>query len=355
MQFSGSAHFRHRVALSQLTGKPLTIREIRQQDEQPGLSSYEGSFLRLVEQLSDGAVIQINETGTRLSFRPGGVIGGKIRHDCGGGKAIGWFIEGILPIALFGKFPLQLTLSGVTNDDTDISIDILRNVTFPLLQNFGVKGLSLEILRRGAAPNGGGEVVLHVPVVRALQPIDCTDMGLIKRVRGVAYCSKISPSILARLVDASRGVLNQYLPDVYIHTDHYKGKTSGASAGYAIALYAESSTGVLMSTERAARRGGELPEDIGREAALRLLEEVWRGGVVDSTHQPLVLMMMVLGPEDVSKVRFGQQLTDQAIEVLRLLRVAFGVVFKIKQDKQTNTLLLSCLGVGYSNVSRRAT
>jgi hypothetical protein len=75
----------------------------------------------------------------------------------------------------------------------------------------------------------------------------------------------------------------------------------------------ESSTGVLISTERAARKGGELPEDIGRETALQLLEEVCKGGVIDSTHQPLVLMLMVLGPEDVSKVMsndiYGYDLT----------------------------------------------
>lgn len=66
---------------------------------------------------------------------------------------------------------------------------------------------------------------------------------------------------------------------------------------------AESSSGVLTSTERcAAVRGGELPEDVGRDAALQLLEEIWRGGVVDSQHQPLVLLLMVLGPEDVCKV-----------------------------------------------------
>jgi RNA 3'-terminal phosphate cyclase-like protein len=60
---------------------------------------------------------------------------------------------------------------------------------------------------------------------------------------------------------------------------------------------------VLLSTERcAAATGGELPEDIGREAALQLLEEVWKGGVIDRVHQPLVLMLMVLGPEDVCKV-----------------------------------------------------
>jgi hypothetical protein len=45
---------------------------------------------------------------------------------------------------------------------------------------------------------------------------------------------------------------------------------------------AESTTGVLISTERtAAATGGELPEDIGREGAMQLLEEIWKGTVLD--------------------------------------------------------------------------
>jgi RNA 3'-terminal phosphate cyclase-like protein len=121
-----------------------------------------------------------------------------------------------------------------------------------------------------------------------------------------------------------------------------------------------------------------LPEDIGREAALQLLEEVWKGGVIDRSHQPLVLMLMVLGPEDVCKVpppppplpffsasllspppkvRFGSELTDASVECLRLLREAFGVVFKIKEETEegSSSLLLSCLGTGFMNMSRKAT
>lgn len=75
------------------------------------------------------------------------------------------------------------------------------------------------------------------------------------------------------------------------------------------------------------------------------------GGVVDSSHQPLVLLLMVLGPEDVSKVRFGQ-LSAAAMNMLRLLRDAFGVIFKVKRDED-GTVLLSCLGIGYRNMSRR--
>ena len=165
-------------------------------------------------------------------------------HDCGTARSIGWYIEGIIPLAIFAKAPLNVNMTGITNDDTDLSVDILRNVTFPLLKNFNLNGLSLEIKKRGAHPNGGGAVHLFIPITREIQPINITDMGLIKRIRGVGYCSKISPSILARLVDTTRSVLNQYIPDVYIHTDHYKGKDSGLSAGYSLALFAGECSGM---------------------------------------------------------------------------------------------------------------
>ena len=167
-------------------------------------------------------------------------------------------------------------------------------------------------------------------------------------------------------------------------------------------MVAESTTGVLISAERTAGEsdttigssssagsssasgGGrpELPETVGEEGAYRLLEEIRKGGIIDSFHQPLVLMLMVVTPEDVNKVRFGV-LTDQAVRTLRLLRDAFGVTFKIKEDLTEsippttndsgkvggiggksiegqesstvigNTMFLSCLGTGYVNMSRK--
>ena len=51
-------------------------------------------------------------------------------------------------------------------------------------------------------------------------------------------------------------------------------------------------------------------------------------------------------------------LTEQAVETLRLLRDAFGVVFKIKESREREgdkSVFLSCLGVGYKNTARRVT
>eukprot|EP01042_Synura_sphagnicola_P003059 gene3059-3756_t len=172
-------------------------------------------------------------------------------------------------------------------------------------------------------------------MVRELKPINLIDMGLVKRVRGLAFSSRVSPSLSTRVIDSARSVLNHLLPDVYIHTDHYQGRRDGGSSpGYAVALVAESTTGVLLSYEKMAV-AGELPEDVGRSAAIGLLEEIRHGGCIDRGHQPLVLLLMVVCPEDVCKVRFGSVLTESTIETLNLLKDVFGVVFKIKEESET--------------------
>ena len=60
--------------------------------------------------------------------------------------------------------------SGITNDNKDPSVDIFRSTTLPILKRFGVpsEGLELKIESRGVPPNGGGEVVLAVPIVQSL-------------------------------------------------------------------------------------------------------------------------------------------------------------------------------------------
>lgn len=44
-----------------------------------------------------------------------------------------------------------------------------------------------QITRRGMPPKGGGEVIFVCPVKKAVKPVQFTDPGKIKRIRGVAY------------------------------------------------------------------------------------------------------------------------------------------------------------------------
>lgn len=161
--------------------------------------------MRLIEQLTNGCRVEINETGTSLKYSPGLIIGGSVEHDCGTGRSIGWFIEGLLPMLPFAKKPTNLVLTGITNDDTDYSIDMLKTIHLPTLLHFGIsEGLKLELKKRGAPPKGGGLVLFSCPVVREMKPIHLLDEGYIKRVRGVAYTAKVSPQVGNRMVDGAR-------------------------------------------------------------------------------------------------------------------------------------------------------
>lgn len=63
-------------------------------------------------------------TGTTVKFNPGSLLGGKSKHDCDNGRAIGYYLEALLCLAPFCKMPLQITLRGITNNNQDPSVSI---------------------------------------------------------------------------------------------------------------------------------------------------------------------------------------------------------------------------------------
>jgi len=52
--------------------------------------------------------------------------------------------------------------------------------------------------------------------------VSLVDEGKVKRVRGWVTSAKVSPQLTTRVVDKVREIFNDYIPDVWIHTDHYK-------------------------------------------------------------------------------------------------------------------------------------
>ena len=297
LQFKGENSLRQRLILSLLSCKPIVIADIRAEN-QVGLLEYEASLLRLIEKITTGSVIQINHTGTQVQFIPGTISGGIVKHDCPNSRGIGYFLEAVVALAPFAKEPFQVTMRGITNDNIDNSVDIIRTSLLPQLAKFGIGEMELKINKRGAPPNGGGEVFFKCPLVRQLKPVQFVDQGLIKKIRGVAYVTRMSPQMANRMVESCRSMLTRYIPDVYIYTDVYKGQESGNSSGYALTLVAESSTGAIIATECAYEprkiveddegepKCSEMlvedymfdtPEDLGTRVAKQILVEIRKG------------------------------------------------------------------------------
>lgn len=163
----------------------------------------------------------------------------------------GYYLDVLVALGPFCKTPLNATLKGVTNSKESPSIDHIRSSALPTLKKFLIvdEGLEFKVKQRGLMPNGGGEVHFKCPIRKTLKAMQCMNPGMVKRIRGTVYASKVSPALANRTIEAAKGVLLNFLPDIYIYSDLNKGKFAGNSPGFGINLVAETTEGVFYSAE----------------------------------------------------------------------------------------------------------
>ena len=124
------------------------MKDIRPESTEPGLSNSEIGLIKLLELITNGTKVNINVTGTRFSFMPGIIHNGDgidLEFECPKERAISYYLELIIPVCIFGKVPLSLTLRGVTNNELDPSIDSIKEILLPFLSKFGVEEASLKV------------------------------------------------------------------------------------------------------------------------------------------------------------------------------------------------------------------
>ncbi|KAK0395834.1 hypothetical protein QR680_001456 [Steinernema hermaphroditum] len=373
LSLRGCNFLRQRFVMSVLSGRPVFIRDIRSIDEAPGIRDYEAKLISLFENVTNGSKFFISRTGTEVRFHPGSLVGGKFTFDCGTDRCISYFLEPLVMMAPFCKQPLHVKLLGVTNKRDELSVDAIRATWLPVFNKFVLndEDLSIKINARGFLPSGGGSVTFTAPIVRTLRPAQRQNAGKIRRIRGLAYVSKASPTIANRMIEAVKHMLRGYIADVYITVDTRKGDAAGKSPGFGLFLTAETTEGVFYHGEAISKSSTDattapsIPEDIASYAASQLLNELFRGGCLDSSAQMLAATFMTLCEKDVSVFLSGP-LTNNTIRGLRHLKMFFGMVFNFGREKTenedeadltvtmgyNNRVLMTGMGVGYSNFNK---
>ena len=197
LEFHGHHCLRQVVILSMLSGKQIIVKGIRSEEDNPGLKDYEVDLLKLVQKISNGTDVNINKTGTRLILKPGIIDSGEglsVEHNCHLGRSITYYLECVCILGIFGKSMMNLKLHGNTDDSTDQSIESFKSSISCLLTHFGASGsLSIQVKKRGFAPQGGGLVQVTQSFVRMLEAVSLVDEGKVKRVRGIVTSAKVSP------------------------------------------------------------------------------------------------------------------------------------------------------------------
>lgn len=357
--FEGARHFRLRLVLSVLAGQQIKITKIRSDDMNPGLRDHEVSFLRLLEAVTNGSHIEISYTGTAVLFKPGMIIGGQLTHNCTGKKPIGYFLEPMLYLAPFSKKKFSIIFKGLTSSDNtqDAGLEAIKWGLIPVMEKFGVREVELHILKRGSPPLGGGEVHLLCNSL-ILQPltIHALETPKMSAIRGVAYCTRVSPSVVNRIIEAARKVLKPTGVEVNITADVWRGENSGKSPGFGVTLVAESKRGWRIFAEGTGV-AGSLPEDLGERVAYELLDELTKSAVLGRSQLKLALAFMVIGKEDVGRLKVHKEQVDELfVWFLRDIKNIFGTEAYLKdgaEEGEDNFMTLAIKGNGFTSAFKK--
>lgn len=391
VHFTSCQDLTQRLVLATLTGRSIQISQIRPESiSNPGLAPHEISFLRLLEAITNGSVIDISMTGTTLRYKPGliignapgaGAISGVIRHELPAAceRGMSYFLVPLCLLAPFSKARINVLFTGpgvITSSTTmgDMSVDSVRTSILPLYAQFGIQNdLELRILRRSnpgpRGIGGAGEVQLVFGhQVRLPKTLHLLNAGRIKKIRGVAYSTGVAASNNARMIETVRGILNPLTPDTYIFSDVSSAPyipSSDSSApkkkiglGFGLSLVAESSTGCLYSADMASSsEGGQTPEDVGEQCAHQLLQILSMSGTIPITAATTVLTLMAMGSEDVGRLKIGKDVLASEI-VIGLARdlAEFGSGrwgIRDTPDEEDDGVLVSVVGGGVGNIGRK--
>ncbi|CDK26572.1 unnamed protein product [Kuraishia capsulata CBS 1993] len=354
LNFRGAENFRLRLILSTLSGKAIKIDKIRSNDLNPGLRDHEVSFLRLLEAVTNGSSIEISYTGTTLVYRPGLIIGGSLSHACPSTRSVTYFIEPMLYLAPFSKQKFSIIFKGLTSHKSDLGIDSIRWGILPVMEKFGVRECSLHTLSRGEFPNGGGEVHLMVDS-RIPQPVTmhALDLPKITSIRGISYCTRVSPSIVNRMIDSAKSVLRPTGVEINITSDVWRGDKSGKSPGFGITLFTETKSGWRLCIDDIGA-AGETPEDLAQKVAFGLLELIESSGVVSSFQLQLAMVFMVIGKEDIGRlIIYKDQIDEKLISLMRDIKAVFGTEFYFRDSDEKDFLIATAKGIGFTNASKK--
>lgn len=319
----GGQILRCSVALSALTGREVTISNIRAKRGKPGLAAQHLTAVMGAATLCDGDVEGAYVGSTSLSFRPGKVLGGSYQLDVGTAGSITLVLQSCLLASLHAPATTELEVRGGTNVQMSPPIDFYSNVLLPLLGRMGYD-VQVELVSRGFYPQGGGAVKAYIAPCSRLAPLSLGERGRLEEVGGECFAQNLPDHVAHRMEDAARQALVEHELRLRVH------RTTGRSTGAGTALYARYHNTVLGAD--ALGKKGVPAERVGEEAGRNLRREMDGPGTLDvhAADQLLPYMALADGPS-VFRVR---EVTEHLRTQMWLLRQFLDVEFREVEEEE---------------------
>lgn len=275
----GGQILRTSLALSCILKKPVRIYNIRLKRPNPGLQPQHFAVIRALRDITQAKVDGFSLGSQEIRFSPSQISSLELNIDIKTAGSIGLLLQSLIPVAAFSPEGISAKIKGGTTGKSAIPIEYYPAVIIPILKRIGVD-IKLELIKRGYYPKGGGEVTVSIKGRNKLYPIDLIEQGRVERIEGISHSHKElkKRSVSERQKDSAIDILKKRFNCPIDIVCEY---SDSLSLGSGIVLWARTDSQAIIGADSMGEKG-KPAEDIGREAAEKLIGEIDSGSPVDS-------------------------------------------------------------------------
>lgn len=331
----GGQIVRSSLALALVTGRPVTIENIRAGREKPGLMRQHLTAVQAAAAIG-GGIVKGAEIGSRsLQFEPQPAQGGQYRFSVGTAGSATLVLQTVLPALLIANRPSELILEGGTHNQWAPPFDFLQRAFLPLINRMGPR-VTATLQRHGFYPAGGGRFTVTIEPVPKLAGFDLLERGSIVARSVRALVSNLPGHIATREVQRTVEKLNW---DDSVGS-HDRVEAHGPGNVVLVELASEHITEVFTSFGRTGAAAEKVADELVRQVRSYLSTEAPIGPyLADQLFLPLGISAWQLG--DASRRRGSSfrtlPLTRHSTTQIEILRQFLGIEIGIERSEDGNT------------------
>lgn len=209
----GGQILRTALTLSMITGQPFRIGSIRARRKKPGLLRQHLTAVNAAAEICGAAVSGAEAGSMALTFAPGRIKAGDYRFAIGTAGSCTLVLQTVLPALWFADAPSRVSVSGGTHNPAAPPADFLIHAWMPLMRRMGVD-ISIELVRHGFYPAGGGEVRASVGPVQRLRPLELTERGQPRRLQATAIIAGVPGDVAKRELARLAGEFSEMTQEI---------------------------------------------------------------------------------------------------------------------------------------------